>query len=139
MTYKKIFLVLSTSLAALIITGCGAAATPQTVVETVVVKETVEVEKEVVKEVVVTQEVEVEKEVVVTPTPEGEAEQTFIEGFPTTDENEAKSAQAAFEAADEVSLIRIGPANRLLSAFIQPGSEAPSPALPTSGGPSSRN
>ncbi|MCB0169128.1 MAG: extracellular solute-binding protein [Anaerolineae bacterium] len=100
MTYKKIFLVLSTSLAALIITGCGAAATPQTVVETVVVKETVEVEKEVVKEVVVTQEVEVEKEVVVTPTPEGEAEQTFIEGFPTTDENEAKSAQAAFEAAD---------------------------------------
>jgi putative spermidine/putrescine transport system substrate-binding protein len=61
---------------------CAAPATPETVVETVVVKETVEVEKEVVKEVekVVTQEVEVvvtqevEVEVVVTATPEPMAE-----------------------------------------------------------------
>jgi multiple sugar transport system substrate-binding protein len=84
---------------------CAPAPTPQTVVETVVVekvvKETVEVEKEVVKEVekVVTQEVQVE--VVVTPTPEPTAEQVTIEGFPTTVEEEAKTAQAAFEAADK--------------------------------------
>ena len=36
-----------------------------------------------------------------TPEAEAEAEETFIEGFPTTDENEAKTAQAAFDAADK--------------------------------------
>lgn len=58
-------------IASMVITSCAPAPTPEKVVETVVVKETVEVEKEVVKEVekVVTKEVEVEKEVVVTATP----------------------------------------------------------------------
>ncbi|NIN66836.1 MAG: extracellular solute-binding protein, partial [Anaerolineae bacterium] len=78
------------------------------IVETVVVEKEVEkvvketVEVEVVKEVIETVEVEVEKEVevVVTPTPEPEPEAVFIEGFPTTDENEAATALAAFEAAD---------------------------------------
>lgn len=62
-----------------LLAACGQAATPQTVVETVVVERTVEkevevtkvveVEKEVVETVVV--EKEVEKEVMVTPTPAG--------------------------------------------------------------------
>jgi glucose/mannose transport system substrate-binding protein len=58
-------------IASMVITSCAPAPTPEKVVETVVVRETVEVEKEVVKEVekVVTKEVEVEKEVVVTATP----------------------------------------------------------------------
>jgi peptide/nickel transport system substrate-binding protein len=69
---------------------CGAPPTPETVIQTVVVKETVEVEKivketvEVEKEVVVTKEVEVEKEVVkeveVTSTPEP-GRQTLIVGL----------------------------------------------------------
>jgi ABC-type oligopeptide transport system substrate-binding subunit len=56
-------------LLALVAAQCGAPAAPQKVVETVVVKETVEVTKEVEK--VVTKEVEkvVEKQVEVTPTP----------------------------------------------------------------------
>jgi multiple sugar transport system substrate-binding protein len=101
MLHKKLFLVVVLLMAVFLIVSC-APATPEKVVETVVVekevekivKETVEVEKEVM--------VEVEKEVVVTATPEAaaEPEETFIEGFPTTDENEAKLAQAAFEAAD---------------------------------------
>ncbi len=111
---KKILLLVVMLIAALLMTNC-AGATPEKIVETVVVekevevekvvKETVEVEKvvketvEVEKEVVVEKEVEVE--VVVTPTPEPEPEQVFIEGFPTTDENEAKMALAAFEAADK--------------------------------------
>ena len=109
--------------AVLVITSMLAAAcaapTPETIVETVVVEKEVETIKEVVetvevevekvveKEVIVTQEVEVEKEVVkevevvVTPTPEPAPEQTIIEGFPTEDENEAATAMAAFEAADQ--------------------------------------
>ena len=81
-------LVVTTLLAA----QCGAPSMPETVVETVIVKETVEVEKivretvevEVEKEVVVTKEVEVEKEVVreveVTSTPEP-GRQTLIVGL----------------------------------------------------------
>ena len=61
------------------------------------------VEKEVVRTVVVEVEKPVEKvvEVVVTPTPAPAPEQVLISGFPTTDENEAKTALAAFEAADK--------------------------------------
>lgn len=44
----------------------------------------------------------VEKEVVVvTPTAEPAPEQAMISGFPTSDEAEARTAQAAFEAADK--------------------------------------
>ena len=68
------------------LTACGGQATPERIVETVVVVETVEVEKmvegetvTVVETVEVVQTVEVEKEVVkevvVTPTPEPEPEQ----------------------------------------------------------------
>jgi multiple sugar transport system substrate-binding protein len=57
---KRIFFLLSALiLLSLVAFQCGAAPTPETIVETVVVKETVEVEVE--KEVVVTKEVEVEK------------------------------------------------------------------------------
>jgi oligopeptide transport system substrate-binding protein len=69
---KKIVVLAALSamvLLALVAAQCGAPAAPQKVVETVVVKETVEVTKEVEK--VVTKEVEkvVEKQVEVTPTP----------------------------------------------------------------------
>jgi peptide/nickel transport system substrate-binding protein len=85
LTHKRLFTLASLlAVTTLLVAGCGAPATPETVVQTVVVKEEVvvtqEVEKivketvevEVVKEVVVTKEVEKEvvKEVVVTPTPE---------------------------------------------------------------------
>jgi len=109
---KRVSLVLLAVLViiSMLVAACGAPATPEKVIETVVVEKEVIVtqEVEVEKEVVVTQEVEVikevevekEVEVVVTPTPEPEPEQGTIMGFPTTDENEAKTAQAAFEAAD---------------------------------------
>jgi putative spermidine/putrescine transport system substrate-binding protein len=68
-SYKRlVFSVLATVvILSTLAAQCAAPATPETIVETVVVKETVEVPKEVVKEVekVVTKEVEV----VVTPTP----------------------------------------------------------------------
>jgi multiple sugar transport system substrate-binding protein len=50
---------------------------------------------------VVERTVVVEKLVEVTPTPEPVTEQQMIMGFPTTDENEARTAQAAFDAADK--------------------------------------
>jgi peptide/nickel transport system substrate-binding protein len=93
--HKTIGFVLTASLLVLILAAqCGAPATPETVIETVVVKETVEVEKEVVKEVekvvtkevekevVVTQEVVVTKEVevVVTATPEPSEEGAPVRG-----------------------------------------------------------
>ena len=92
--------------------ACAPAATPETIVQTVVVVETVEVEKvvegetvTVVETVEVVQTVEVEKEVVkevmVTPTPEPEPEQVMIGGFPTSVQLEADTAQAAFDAADK--------------------------------------
>ncbi len=61
---KKVLVLFSMAVVlSLIAAQCGAPPTPETIVETVVVKETVEVEKEVIKEVekevVVTQEVEV--------------------------------------------------------------------------------
>ena len=87
LTHKRLFTLASLLLVTtLLIAGCATPATPETVVETVIVKEEVvvtqEVEKivektvevEVEKEVIVTKEVEVEKEVVkeveVTSTPE---------------------------------------------------------------------
>jgi ABC-type glycerol-3-phosphate transport system substrate-binding protein len=83
MRTKMFSIVIVSILLALSFAACAPAPTPERVVETVVVKETVEVEKEVVKEVekVVTQEVEkvVTKEVVVTPTP-GPNPEAVIEG-----------------------------------------------------------
>jgi spermidine/putrescine-binding protein len=98
---------------AMLASAC-APATPETIVKTVIVEkevekevvvvETVEVEVVVEKEVevIVVEEVEVEKEVevVVTATPEPAPVQGMIGNFPTTDENEAKTAQAAADAAD---------------------------------------
>lgn len=90
--------------------SCGSTPTPETitVVQTVVVEKEVAGETTTVVETVeVVQTVEVVKEVevVVTPTPEAEAEagaeQTFTEGFPTSNEAEAQSALAAFDAADQ--------------------------------------
>lgn len=69
------------------LSACVAPATPPP--QQVVVEKTVVVEKEKVVEVVVT------------PTPAPARAQTMILGFPTTNENEAKTALAAFEAADK--------------------------------------
>jgi len=57
------------------------------------------VEKVVEKPVEITKVVE--KAVVVTPTPQPTPAPAMIMGFPTSDENEAKTAQAAFEKADK--------------------------------------
>jgi multiple sugar transport system substrate-binding protein len=100
---SKLWMIVTLLVVIAMLAACGPAPTPEVIEK--VVKETVVVEKEVevVKEVEVEKEVVVEKEVevVVTPTPEPEAEPTFIEGFPTMDENEAKLALAAFEAASK--------------------------------------
>ena len=101
---------------AMLASAC-APAPPETIIQTVVVEKEVEVEKEVVVvetvevevevekevEVVVVEEVEVEKEVevVVTATPEPAPVQGMIGNFPTSDENEARTAQAAADAADK--------------------------------------
>jgi len=84
--------------------GC-AAPTPQVVekiVTQVVEKKVVEtqvVEKKVVETQVVEKKVEVKVEV--TPTPVPTPAPKIISGFPAIDENEAKTAQAAYEAADK--------------------------------------
>jgi multiple sugar transport system substrate-binding protein len=102
---SKVWMIVTSLVVIAMLAACGPAPTPEVIEK--VVKETVVVEKEVevVKEVEVEKEVEVVKEVevevMVTPTPEPEAEPTFIEGFPTMDENEAKLALAAFEAASK--------------------------------------
>ncbi|MCB0168311.1 MAG: hypothetical protein KDI79_29050, partial [Anaerolineae bacterium] len=72
MRFKHIFVILAVSLILPLVASCGGGATPQTIVETVVVEkevektvvETVEVEKEVIQEVekVVTVEVPAEAE-----------------------------------------------------------------------------
>ena len=90
-----------------LLAACAPAATPERIVETVVVEKekvvekTVEVVKEVVETVEVEKEVVKEVEVMVTPTPEPAPEQVMISGFPTTNETEAQTAQAAFDAADK--------------------------------------
>ena len=90
----------------MVLTSC-APVTPQVVEKVVekVVTQVVEVEKEVkvVETQVVTQEKIVEKEVQVevTPTPAPTAGPQVISGFPAANENEAKTAQAAFEAANK--------------------------------------
>ena len=53
------------------------------------------------KMVVQTQVVETKVEIQVTATPEPTAAPKVIMGFPAIDENEAKTAQAAFDAADK--------------------------------------
>jgi multiple sugar transport system substrate-binding protein len=93
---KRLFAVLAVLVVlSLLAAQCGAPPpTPEKIIETVVVKETVEVVKEVEKEVVVTQEVEVEKEVVVTKEVEVEVvakPETVIE-FWTTDNEEERVA-----------------------------------------------
>lgn len=82
---RFVALTLVTILATLL-AGCPAPTPTPQVVEKVV---TQVVEKEVVKEVVVT------------PTPVPTPAPVEISGFPTSDENEARTAQAAFEAADK--------------------------------------
>jgi multiple sugar transport system substrate-binding protein len=85
---------------AMLLTSC-AVPTPQVIeTEKIVEKVVTQVVKEEVK-VVETQVVEVEKqvEVVVTPTPEPAPQQQMIMGFPAATEQEAKTAQAAFDAA----------------------------------------
>lgn len=87
---------------AMLLTSC-AVPTPQVIEkEKVVEKVVTQVVKEEVK-VVETQVVEVEKqvEVVVTPTAEPAPQQQMINGFPAASENEAKTAQAAWDAADK--------------------------------------
>ena len=90
-----------------LLAACAPAATPERIVETVVVEKekvvekTVEVVKEVVETVEVEKEVVKEVEVMVTPTPEPAPEQVMTSGFPTTNETEAQTAQAAFDAADK--------------------------------------
>ena len=87
---------------AMLLTSC-AVPTPQVIEkEKIVEKVVTQVVKEEVK-VVETQMVEVEKqvEVVVTPTPEPAPQQQMISGFPAASENEAKTAQAAWDAADK--------------------------------------
>ena len=87
---------------AMLLTSC-AVPTPQVIEkEKIVEKVVTQVVKEEVK-VVETQVVEVEKqvEVVVTPTPEPAPQQQMISGFPAASENEAKTAQAAWDAADK--------------------------------------
>ncbi len=83
----------------LLVAACAAPAAPQVIRETVVVEVTkvVETEKIVEQTVVVEKEVQVE----VTPTPEPTAAPQVINGWPTNDENEAKTAQAALDAADK--------------------------------------
>jgi len=75
---KRFASVVLVVLLATVLSGCPAP-TPQVIKETVVV----------------------EKEVVVTPTPVPTPAPVEIYGFPTEDENEAKTALAAFEAADK--------------------------------------
>jgi multiple sugar transport system substrate-binding protein len=84
-----------------------AAPQPQVVekIVTQIVEQKVEVEKVVTqvveKQVEVVKTVEVEKLVEVTPTPAPAPQQQLISGFPAANENEAKTAQAAFDAADK--------------------------------------
>lgn len=78
MAHKKTWILVATSLLTLLLIGCGAAPTPETVVvketvvakETVVVKETIVVKETVVVEHEVTRVAAVEKEIIVTATPE---------------------------------------------------------------------
>jgi len=84
-----------------------AAPQPQVIekVVTQIVEQKVEVEKVVTqvveKQVEVVKTVEVEKQVEVTPTPAPTAAPQMISGFPAATENEAKTAQAAWDAADK--------------------------------------
>ena len=93
---KKLFIFVSILMVlSLILTGC-ATPTPETVIETVVVTEVVEVEGEVqVTEVV--KEVEVEKEVVITATPEPMAQQLEVFHW-WTGPGEREAADAMFAA-----------------------------------------
>lgn len=97
---KRLSLLLTVVIvAATVLSACATAAPPQVVKETVVVEKQVEVTKVVEK--IVEQTVEVEKQVEVTATPEPAPEQQMINGWPTSDENEAKTAQAAWDAVDK--------------------------------------
>ena len=89
-------------LTTMLLPGC-AAPTPQVVekVVTQVVTQEKVVEKQVIQTQVVEKQVEkvVEKEV--TPTPAPTAAPQVINGWPAADANEAKTAQAAWDAADK--------------------------------------
>ncbi len=98
---KRVSIVLIVILALFVLAACAQPTPPpaQIIKETVVVEKQVEVTKVVEKEVEVT--TVVEKQVEVTSTPVPTAAPEVIGGFPTTDENEAKTAQAAWDAADK--------------------------------------
>ncbi len=80
-----------------ILSSCAPAApvAPQVITQVVEKEVKVEVTKEVIKEV------EKQVEVVVTPTVAPTEAAKEIEGFPAADENEAKTAKAAWDAADK--------------------------------------
>lgn len=95
---KKLTLLLLIVISLLVVAGCAAVpSTPQIIKETVVVEVTKEVEKVVEQTVVVEKEVQVE----VTPTPVPIEAPEMIMGFPAATEQEAETAQAAFDAADK--------------------------------------
>jgi multiple sugar transport system substrate-binding protein len=97
---RLLFALLVITIIASMVSACTTApAVPQVVKETVVVEKVVEkiVEQTVEVEKVVEKQVQVE----VTPTPEPAPEQQMIDGWPTTDPNEAKTAQAAWDAVDK--------------------------------------
>ena len=98
---KRVSIVLVVILALFVLAACAQPTPPpaQIIRETVVVEKQVEVTTVVEKQVEVT--TVVEKQVEVTSTPVPTAAPEMINGFPTTDENEAKTAQAAWDAADK--------------------------------------
>ena len=87
---------------AMLLTSC-AAPTPQVIEKEKIVEKVVTqvVEKKVVETQVVEKTVEKQVEVQVTATPEPTPAPQVINGWPTNDENEAKTAQAAWDAADK--------------------------------------
>lgn len=96
---RFVFGLLAITLITALISACAAPApaTPQVIEK--VVEKTVVVEK-VVQQTVEVEKV-VEKQVEVTPTPVPTPPQQMINGWPTSDENEARTAQAAWDAVDK--------------------------------------
>ncbi len=98
---KRVSLLLVVILTLVVLAACAQATPPppQVIKETVVVEKQVEVTKVVEKQVEVTKVVE--KQVEVTPTPVPTEAPKMYSGFPAADENEGKTAQAAWDAADK--------------------------------------
>ena len=101
----------------LLVVACGPAPTPQTVVQTVVVKETVEVEKEVQVEVTKV----IEKEVLVTPTPEPmvEASTIVIGGLAPLSAPGAYQAGTQMREAMEMAVEEVNAAGGVLGKKVE--------------------